>query len=348
MASAMTKTDTGILMTPGPVPYRVEEVPVLPHTHPLFRQAAHRLQEGLAQIFGGMGFTAALTGSGSWGAEVAGMNFANHLTHAVVLRTGLFGDRMAEMFRLRGAVVHVVEAPEGRVPWDHLKDLLITTRPTLFGFVHVDTSTGIALPHLEVAEFIRTLSPDTLVILDAVASAGTMPLELDGLVDYAFTASQKGLEAPAGLAPIMVSSRALAWAKSASWYGDLKRIYAFWEKGEYHHTPSVPLILALEKAVERVLAEGLAERKERSERAYRLLREKLAHAFDFPPEAVAAPTVAVLYPKCEPPEAVLRRASAAGFHLAPGIGPTAGKAVRVGLFGRQAEYAEALVEVLLG
>lgn len=47
-------------------------------------------------------------------------------------------------------------------------------------------------------------------------------------------------------------------------------------------------------------------------------------------------------------EAVLARLEASGFRVAPGIGPTAGKAVRVGLFGSQAEAVQDLVEALLG
>lgn len=79
-----------------------------------------------------------------------------------------------------------------------------------------------------------------------------------------------------------------------------------------------------------------------------LLQEALRGDFDFPPEEVAAPTVAVLFPKRESPEAVLARLEASGFRVAPGIGPTAGKAVRVGLFGSQAEAVQDLVEALLG
>lgn len=191
-------------------------------------------------------------------------------------------------------------------------------------------------------------SPYTLTLVDTVASAGVIPLALEGLADYAFTASQKGLEAPAGLAPIAVSPRGLAHARPATWYGDLARIWAFWEKGEYHHTPAVPLLEALEKALARVLQEGLPEREKRSREAYAFLREALKEDFAFPPEAVAAPTVAVLYPKREAPSVVLLRLREAGFQVAPGLGPTADKAIRVGLFGQQARMVQDLVEVLLG
>ena len=339
------------LLTPGPVPFTGDLFPreAVSHTDPTFREGLKKLQNDLREVFGVSGFTAALTGSGSWGAEVAVFNLLSPTGKAVVLSTGLFGQRFAEMARLRGAQVHVVEAdPEGRVPFGLLGEALRAVKPDLFACVHVDTSTGVAIPLHQVLEFVRATSPYTLTVVDAVASAGAMPLELDGLADYAFTASQKGLEGPAGLAPIAVSPRGLAHARPASWYGDLTRVWAFWEKGECHHTPSVPLLQALTRTTERVLAEGLRERERRSREAYAFLREALADGFTFPPEEVAAPTVAVLYPRRESPSTLLLRLREAGIIAAPGIGPTRNRAIRVGLFGKQALLAQELAEVLRG
>jgi alanine-glyoxylate transaminase/serine-glyoxylate transaminase/serine-pyruvate transaminase len=308
-----------------------------------------QVQDALGRVFGTSGFTAALTGSGSWGAEVGMMNLAGPNSKVLVLTGGLFGQRLAEMARLRGALVHTVELDEeGKVPWGLLGEALRTFEPDLFAAVHVDTSTGVVVPVQDVLEFVRAASPYTLTLVDTVASAGNIPLALDGLADYAFTASQKGLEAPAGLAPIAVSARGMAHVRPASWYGNLKRIWGFWEKGEYHHTPAVPLIEVLGKALTRVLQEGISERERRSREAYAFLREALKKDFDFPPATVAAPTVAVLYPKREEPSVISLRLKEAGFHVAPGIGPTAGKAIRIGLFGAQAHMVEDLTEALLG
>jgi alanine-glyoxylate transaminase/serine-glyoxylate transaminase/serine-pyruvate transaminase len=308
-----------------------------------------QVQEALGKVFGTSGFTAALTGSGSWGAEVGMMNLAGPNSKVLVLSGGLFGQRLAEMARIRGALVHTVELDEeGKVPWGLLGEALKAFKPDLFAAVHVDTSAGVMVPIHDVLEFVRAASPYILTLVDAVASAGNVPLALDSLADYAFTASQKGLEAPAGLAPIAVSARGMAHVRPASWYGDLKRVWAFWEKGEYHHTPAVPLIEALEKALTRILQEGIPEREKQSREAYAFLREALKEDFDFPSEAVSAPTVAVLYPKREDPSVILLRLKEAGFYVAPGIGPTAGKAIRIGLFGAQARMAQDLTEVILG
>lgn len=206
--------------------------------------------------------TAALTGSGSWGGEVACFNLVRPTSRVVVLSSGLFGDRLAEMARLRGAQVQVVRAEEGVIPWNLLKEAL-SLRPDVFGVVHVESSIGVEIPLVDVLELARKVSPHSFTVVDAVASAGAVPLKLQGLADYVYSASQKGFEAPAGLAPIAVSPRALAYAESPSYYGDLHRVWGFWERGMYHHTPAVPLIEALERATRRLLAEGLEHRRER-------------------------------------------------------------------------------------
>lgn len=165
------------LLTPGPVPFQAE-VPMkaTSHTDPDFRKTMKRLQDALQQVFGVSGFTAALTGSGSWGGEVACMNFLDPTKKALVLSGGLFGARLAEMARLRGAQVHVVELTgEGKVPWGLLGDALHSVKPDLFFCVHVDTSTGTMVPVHEVLEFVRNASPYTLSVVDTVASAGNVP-----------------------------------------------------------------------------------------------------------------------------------------------------------------------------
>jgi len=57
------------LMTPGPVPFAADLLPkeAVSHTDPTFRQTMRQVQDSLGKVFGTSGFTAALTGSGSWG-----------------------------------------------------------------------------------------------------------------------------------------------------------------------------------------------------------------------------------------------------------------------------------------
>ena len=61
-----------------------------------------------------------------------------------------------------------------------------------------------------VAEAVRKVSPDTLVVLDAVCAVASEEIQMDRWgIDVVITASQKGLGAPPGLSIVVVSEKAL-------------------------------------------------------------------------------------------------------------------------------------------
>ena len=80
--------------------------------------------------------------------------------------------------------------------------------------VHNETSTGVTSPVGEIAAAVRSMSPETLVLVDAVSSfAGTrIPVDEWG-IDVLLTSSQKALAVPPGLAFCSVSDRVLERAK---------------------------------------------------------------------------------------------------------------------------------------
>lgn len=75
---------------------------------------------------------------------------------------------------------------------------------------HVDTSTGVLSEVEALAEMVRRVSPETLIVVDGVCSVGCEDLEFDrwGL-DAVITASQKAIGCPAGLSISMFSGRAI-------------------------------------------------------------------------------------------------------------------------------------------
>jgi alanine-glyoxylate transaminase/serine-glyoxylate transaminase/serine-pyruvate transaminase len=61
-----------------------------------------------------------------------------------------------------------------------------------------------------VAEAVKRVSPDTLVVLDAVCAVASEDIQMDNWgIDVVITASQKGLGAPPGLSIVVVSEKAL-------------------------------------------------------------------------------------------------------------------------------------------
>ena len=115
-------------------------------------------------------------------------------------------------------------------------------------------------------------------MVDAVASLGCMPFEMDAWgIDVAMAGSQKGLMTPPGLAFVAANERAHAAHQKA----DLRTRYWDWtfRQGEAHYqkyggTPPQHLLFGLRKALDLLLAEGL----EHAARRHALLAEAARQA----------------------------------------------------------------------
>ncbi|MEZ4832846.1 MAG: alanine--glyoxylate aminotransferase family protein [Caldilineaceae bacterium] len=130
--------------------------------------------------------------------------------------------------------------------------------------VHNETSTGVASPVGDIAAAVRQVSPDTLVLVDAVSSfAGTrLPMDEWG-IDVMLTSAQKALAAPPGLAFAAVSDRTLARAKDVTgrgWYLDFLNLEKYLVKDTTPATPAISLMRALSVQLDIIFAEGLERR----------------------------------------------------------------------------------------
>jgi aspartate aminotransferase-like enzyme len=130
--------------------------------------------------------------------------------------------------------------------------------------VHNETSTGTVSPLKELAEVVKTVSPDTLVMVDAVSSLGGDKIEMDAWgVDFLLTSSQKCLALPPGLSLASANDRAMKRAEAVEnrgWYFDLLRMEKHRVKDSTPMTPVMPLIYALDLQMDRILTEGMENR----------------------------------------------------------------------------------------
>ena len=125
--------------------------------------------------------------------------------------------------------------------------------------VHNETSTGVISPIAEIAATVRRLSPETLVLVDAVSSFGGTRIPFDewGL-DVVLTSSQKALALPPGLAFCAVSDRVLARAalvKGRGWYFDFLNLEKALQKSTTPSTPAISLMWALSVQLDHIFAE---------------------------------------------------------------------------------------------
>ncbi|HLQ38606.1 MAG TPA: aminotransferase class V-fold PLP-dependent enzyme, partial [Planctomycetota bacterium] len=255
---------------------------------------------------------------------------------------GAFSERWAEIARLVGRKPELLAVPWGQAHAPAmLREKLLTSPPfEAVCITHNETSTGVIEPLRELAAVVREVSPETLVLADAVSSLGGAPLSFDECgLDLAFAGTQKCLALPPGLTVYALSRRALDRAGKVDERGflfDFVRAVPETEAGKTLATPCIPLVLALGKQLDRVLAEGLEQRWARH---VILQHTTLAWAQQWQVElfvadpAARSPTVSCLLAGGRDLAAMANKATAAGFKLDQGYGQLKGKAFRIGHFG---------------
>jgi len=305
----------------------------------------------LRRVFATTGTVYPIPSSGSGGVEAMLSSLMGADGHIAIIVNGFFGDRLLQIARAHSTRVEALEIPWNR-PADpgEVRTWLRRTKVGLLGVVHSDTSTGVINPVAEIAAAAR--EEGVPVAVDAVSSLGGMPVETDawGLAAVS-SASQKSLEAPPGLAPVAITP--LGWevidrqaAPARGWYLNLRTWRKFereWPHHPYPVTIATNNIFALDRALERILAEGLEARYARHREAQQTLRrglERLGFTL-FADDRWASPTVTVAYPpKGIEANALIDRLYARhGVAVAGGLLLLAGKVVRIGHLGPQATPA---------
>jgi alanine-glyoxylate transaminase/serine-glyoxylate transaminase/serine-pyruvate transaminase len=214
-----------------------------------------------------------IAGGGTVAMDMVAANLVERGEAAVVVNTGYFSDRLAEMLRRQGAnVVEVAAHTVGDAPSpdDVARALEAGPIKALFA-THVDTSTGVRIDPEPLARMAHERG--ILSIFDGVcATAGESFRMQDWGADVYLTGSQKALGVPPGLALLVASPRALearagrgSDAPTPPMYLDLEQwlpiMRAYEERRPaYFSTPATNLILALEVGLGEILENGIENR----------------------------------------------------------------------------------------
>ncbi len=340
-------------MIPGPVPVSPDVLdamgqPVRQHYGPEWLTFYQRFIARLQQLFATNGSVYPIPASGSGGLEAMLGTLIGADGSAGIIVNGFFGNRLLHIARAHTPHVEVLQIPYER-PADpeEVRAWLRQHRVRVLAVVHSDTSTGVLNPVGEIAVAAR--AEGVALTVDAVSSLGGTPVLTDawGLAAVS-TASQKCLESPPGVAPVAVTR--LGWeiidsqpAPSRGWYLNLRtwRQYEHeWANHPYPVTLAANNIVALDRALDRIFAEGLEARFERHRRAAAQLREGLDRlGFKvFADRRWASPTVTVAYP----PEGVKASTLMETLRIqhriavAGGLEHLTGRVIRIGHLGNQA------------
>jgi len=344
MPTSLPSTER-ILLGPGPsliAPrvMRAMAAPVLSHLDPDFVPMLDEVRASLGRVFraDAKALTIATSGTGTSAMEAAVANAVKDGTRGIVIVTGYFGDRLAQMFERYGAKLRRIDVEWGRaVDPQRLREELKREGADVIGMVHAETSTGVKNPVKELAAIAR--EHGALTVVDMVTSLGGHEVDLAGWgVDIAYSCTQKCIGAPSGLAPIAVSGPARErLVPCRSFYLDLKLLEDYWVGRKYHHTMSSTLVYALREALQMVEEEGLLARQARHERHHRALVagiEAMGLSL-LPPVGERLWTLNTIRMPAGVDEAAVRRTMLTTYNIevGAGLGPLAGKIWRVGLMG---------------
>lgn len=329
-------------MIPGPVEVSPAVLaalasPPLSHTSPRLIEAFGSSLERMHQVWQADAASQPfiLAGSGTLAMEVAAANLIEPGDRALVVVSGYFSDRMTEILRRHGAEVVEVTAPLGDAPSpDAVREILAGGRFKALFATHVDTSTGVRVDPEPLCRLAREAG--VLAVFDGVCATAGERFEMAAWgADLYFTASQKAIGLPPGLALMVAGERALA--VRASRKASPPPLYLDWQswlpihlayhgrRPSYFATPATSLVLALEAGLEEILATGIEARVEAHSRAAAAMRAAWsALGLRLVPrtEAVTGNTLSVLYlPEGVDGTALLPKIAARGVFVAGGLHP---------------------------
>jgi aspartate aminotransferase-like enzyme len=331
------------MFTPGPthVPLAIRMASIAQlahHRSPEFRKLHDRVSSGLRALFRTDGDVFMLPASGSGAMEAVVSNIVRPGDTVLVCAAGKYGRRWAELCRTHQADVHVHEVPDGAgFDLDAVRRSLALIRPLHVFLTHCETSTGVVHDLQALAAAARRQG--ATVVADTMTSIGVEPFHMDAWgVDFALTASHKGLMSPPGAAFVAVAEQ--AWEKVRPAQG-----YSYWNlallrenarESTVPNTPPTSCLFAVGAALDAIESEGLERVWERHARSAEVCRAGLG-ALGMRPFPVARPSAAltaVLMPDRKPVgDLVDELHHRFGIRVAGGQGALKGRIVRVGHIG---------------
>ncbi len=210
-----------------------------------------------------------VSGPASAAMEMAITNLLWPGRSVLALSMGTFSGRMVEMAEGVGADVTVLKsAGIEPVRAEQVREALSKNHYDVITMAQGETSCGVEIKCLpEVARLAK--EHGALVVVDAVCTLTTMPMQMDEWgVDAAIAGGQKGLSSIPGVSLIAFSENAWEAIESRKerqphWCLDALRAQTFWGAQQYHYTAPVPGILALHEALRQICEETLPVRFER-------------------------------------------------------------------------------------
>jgi aspartate aminotransferase-like enzyme len=340
-------------MLPGPtnVPNRVINAmltPMINHRSDDFRKLYKDIVNKTQTVFETENDIVVLTTSGTGAVETSVLNLIKKDDVVIIPVNGEFSTRLADLIDNYGGKTIRINSPYGQNPPIEKIEEAFEKNSNIKALyvVYNETSTGTTLRNLsKLGDLCK--AHGAFFVVDAVSILGGDELPVDKWnVDVCFTATQKALAAPPGIAPISVSKEAKKYMienPPPSQYLNLKRYFKYYSDSfETPFTPAVSLFYAYQEALNIIIEEGMQNRISRHRKCANAFYSGL-EALGFTPFADADSrsnvVIAVNYlPGID--DKKFRELLSTKFKvlLAGGFGELKGKVFRVGCMGEVSSY----------
>jgi aspartate aminotransferase-like enzyme len=241
--------------------------PIINHRGPEFREMFRRVTGNLQYVFETKNDVITLTSSGTGGVESAISNILTKGEKIIIPVNGVFSGRVRDTINVYdGTPIEIpVEWGDAVTPEKVEEALKREKDVRAVAIVYNETATGVTTRCLkEVGEICEKYN--ALFVVDAISILGGDNLPVDEWkIDMCITGSQKSLMTPPGMAFVSVSPKAWSIIEKSKrrFYFDLPACRKFLADDETPYTPALPLIYALDEALQMIKEEGLEPRYRR-------------------------------------------------------------------------------------
>jgi alanine-glyoxylate transaminase / serine-glyoxylate transaminase / serine-pyruvate transaminase len=254
---------------PVPIPYRVAFANsiVINHLGETMSKVIGQVKDMGRYVFQtSSSHVLGVAGPGSAAMEMAITNLVTPGSKVLSVVNGYFSQRMAEMARRVGGVVDILEIePNHGASAIGVEDRLRAHKYDVMTIVQGETSNTVWNGELQAIAAVAK-AHGCLVVVDAVCTLSTMPLNMDEWhIDAVITGGQKGLSSIPGVSLLAFSQA--AWdrierreSEMPHWCLDARLADKFWNQNSYHYTAPVSGILAIHEALRLVCEETLSVR----------------------------------------------------------------------------------------
>ena len=340
-----------LLFAPGPSPIPPKVLlamaePIIHHRAPAFVKVLEEVREGLKYLFQTKNEVLLFASSGTGAMEGAVTNTLSAEDKALVVQSGKFGERWAQICTAYGVHAKIIHVEWGKAVDPELIKKALEVEPSIKAvFIQAsETSTGVMHPVKEIADIVKNYE-DTILVVDAITGLGVFNLPVDEWqLDVVVGGSQKALMLPPGLACAAVSNKAWSFIEKSTlpkYYFNFKKELKSIKNNQTAYTSPVSLVIGLQEVLRQMKEEGLQNVFARTDRIARATRAgmKALGLQLFAPDSPSNALTAVIAPEGVDGQQVVKvLREKHNITIAGGQDQAKGKIFRIAHFGYMDTY----------